>query len=488
MREASTDLLVGADASSNVTDLLLERLAVDPLHALYARRSPNGWLNVATHRFHADVVALAKGLIAGGLAPGDPVAILSRNSYEWTLVDLAIWFAGGVTVPVGEASSAGRIEWILLDSGARRIFVEDGAAATLVQDVLSGSQMLGEGPVPVVRMDYDGALPNLASLTAAGRGVSDAELERQRSNASLTDLASIAYTPGSDGRPKGCEITHGNFVLVARNAIPLLPELLLPPDARTLMFLPLSQAQARTAEMVCLAAGTTVGHTPGDDMLFEDLASFKPTFLLAPPRTFGKVRAVAGHQAAMAGKSRLFSAAARTAVEHSRAVDLQRRGGTPRGWLRTARHAAYGRLVYPELRTVLGGAVEYAVSGGGRLATDDAHFFTGAGIPVLESYGLSETSAPLTVNIPSRRRTGSVGFPFPGTTVRIADDGEILVKGIGVFNGYHSNAASTAKAFTTDGFFRTGDFGELDEQGFLTVTGRKQDRGVPAGGKSPAGS
>lgn len=484
MREASTDLLMDADANSNITDLLLERLAADSLHALYARRTPNGWLNVTTHRFHAEVVALAKGLIAGGLAPGDPVAVFSRTSYEWTLVDFAVWFAGGVTVPIDEASSASRIEWILLDSGAGRIFVEDEAKAGLFQEVLSGSRVLGEDPVPVVRMDYSGAVPNLTSVSAVGRGISDAELERHRGRATLADVASIVYTPGTTGRPKGCEITHGNFVRVARNAIPLLPELLLQPGARTLMFLPLSHAPARAAQVVCLAAGTTVGHSPSGDGLLEDLASFKPTFLLAEPRTFQKVHAVARHKAGIAGKARLFSAAARTAVEHSKEVDLERRGGPSPRSLVKARHAAYGKLAYPRLSAVLGGAAGYAVSGGGRLGADEAHFFAGAGIPVLESYGLTETTALCTVNTPSRMRLGTVGIPFPGTTVRVADDGEILVKGVGVFKGYHANAGATAEAFTRDGFFRTGDFGELDENGFLTISGRRKDS--PAGEKKQA--
>ncbi|MBT2514035.1 long-chain fatty acid--CoA ligase [Arthrobacter sp. ISL-30] len=486
MREASTELLVDADNNSNVTELLMERCAKDPHHVLYARRTVNGWSNVSTYRFVAEVTALAKGLIAGGLSPGDAVAVLSPTSYEWTLVDFAIWFAGGVTVPVYETSSASQIEWILLDSGARRVFVEGSDKERLVRDVLAHSQVLGKGPMPVVRMDNHGAAPNLASLAAAGRGISDAELERQRTSAGLAEVASIVYTSGTTGKPKGCEITHGNFVLIARNVIPFLPELLLQPGARTLMFLPLAHVLARAVQVVCLTAGATVGHTAGADGLLADLRTFKPTFLLAVPRIFEKVYAGAAHKALLAGKTRLFAAAAGAAIEYSKASDRARRGeGHGPGWLAAARHAVFGKLVYPRLHAVFGGVLGFAVSGASRLGPREAHFFAGAGIPVLEGYGLTETTAPCTVNTPAMTRVGSVGIPLPGTTIRVADDGEVLVKGIGVFKGYHANEAATAEAFT-DGFFRTGDLGELDEHGFLTITGRKKDILVTAGGKNVA--
>ncbi|MGO4252423.1 long-chain fatty acid--CoA ligase [Paenarthrobacter sp. TAF1] len=486
MREASTELLFEADTDSNVTDLLLERCAKDPFGVLYAHNTPNGWLNVSAARFLADVTALAKGLIAGGLTPGDPVAVLSRSSFEWTLVDFAIWMAGGVTVPIYETSSASQIEWILADSGARPIFVEDAAKAALVHSVVEKSGLLGEDPVAIIRMEHDGDAPNLTSVSAVGIGVMDAELERQRSTAKLADIASIVYTSGTTGKPKGCEITHGNFVLVARNVIPFLPELLMQPGARTLMFLPLAHVLARAVQVVCLTAGITLGHSAGASGLMADLGSFKPTFLLAVPRIFEKVYAGASHKAAMSGKSALFSAASSTAVEYSTAVDLASRGEGPGpGWLLRTKHRAFDKLLYPRVREVFGGDVGYTVSGASPLSPRDNHFFHGAGVPVLEGYGLTETTAPCTVNTPTMSRIGTVGIPLPGTTIRVADDGEVLVKGIGVFKGYHGNPEATEAAFV-DGFFRTGDLGELDSDGFLTITGRKKDLLVTAGGKNVA--
>ncbi len=486
MREASTELLFEADTDSNVTDLLLERCAKDPFGVLYAHNTPNGWLNVSAARFLADVTALAKGLIAGGLTPGDPVAVLSRSSFEWTLVDFAIWMAGGVTVPIYETSSASQIEWILADSGARRIFAEDAAKAALVHSVVEKSGLLGEDPVAIIRMEHDGDAPNLTSVSAVGIGVMDAELERQRSTAKLADIASIVYTSGTTGKPKGCEITHGNFVLVARNVIPFLPELLMQPGARTLMFLPLAHVLARAVQVVCLTAGITLGHSAGASGLMADLGSFKPTFLLAVPRIFEKVYAGASHKAAMSGKSALFSAASSTAVEYSTAVDLASRGEGPGpGWLLRTKHRTFDKLLYPRVREVFGGDVGYTVSGASPLSPRDNHFFHGAGVPVLEGYGLTETTAPCTVNTPTMSRIGTVGIPLPGTTIRVADDGEVLVKGIGVFKGYHGNPEATEAAFV-DGFFRTGDLGELDSDGFLTITGRKKDLLVTAGGKNVA--
>ena len=486
MREASTELLVELDAASNVTDLLLEQEAANPARALYRRKGPNGWVDVPAQKFLQDVSALAKGLIAGGLEPGDTVAVMSATSYEWTLVDFAIWFAGGVTVPIYETSSASQVEWILHDAGVRRVFAENRAKVELVAGVLAGSSLLRDRLVNVVRMDFDGDAPNLASLAAAGTGVTDAELERHRSKAVLDDVASLVYTSGTTGKPKGCEITHGNFALVAKNIVAFLPELLLQEQARTLMFLPLAHVLARAVQVVCLTAGATLAHSPGATQLLEDLGSFRPTFLLVVPRIFEKVRAAAAHKAAVGGKARLFSAASATAIEYSRAEDLKSRGeGIGPGLLCRIRHGIFDRLLYPRLRQAIGGQVGYTVSGASPLSPEDAHFFRGAGIPVLEGYGLTETTAPCTANTPSRTRVGSVGIPIPGTTIRVAEDGEILVKGIGVFRGYHANQAANAEAFV-DGFFRTGDLGELDPQGFLTITGRKKDLLVTAGGKNVA--
>ncbi len=411
---------------------------------------------------------------------------MSATRYEWTVVDFAIWFAGGVTVPIYETSSASQVEWILHDSGARRVFVEDQAKAALVQGVLDASTVLGDRVIAVLRMENDGAAPNLASLAAAGTGVTDAELERHRSAASLTDVASLVYTSGTTGKPKGCEITHANFALVAKNIVLFLPEILMQPRSRTLMFLPLAHVLARAVQVICLTSGATLGHTANAKELLEDLASFQPTFLLVVPRIFEKVYAGAAHKAAAAGKERVFTAAADAAIDYSKALDAASRGtGTGPGLLLRARHALFDRLFYPKLRQAFGGQLRYTVSGASPLSSNDAHFFRGAGIPVLEGYGLTESTAPCTANTPGRTKVGTVGIPVPGTTIRVADDGEILVRGIGVFKGYHANETANAEAFV-DGFFRTGDLGSLDEDGFLTITGRKKDLLVTAGGKNVA--
>lgn len=486
MREASTELLVELEPDSNVTDLLLQQEAANPAHALYARKAPNGWTDVSAQKFLHDVSALAKGLIAGGLEPGESVAVISATRYEWTLVDFAVWFAGGVTVPIYETSSPDQVEWILHDAGARRVFAEDRATVATIAGVLAASTLLKDRLVTVVRMDEYGEAPNLASLAAAGTGVSDAELERHRSAAGLDDVASLVYTSGTTGRPKGCEITHGNFALVAANVTAFLPEILSAPNARTLMVLPLAHVLARAVQVAYVHAGVTVGHVAHPGTLAEELGTFRPTFLLAVPRIFEKVRAGAAHQAAVAGKSRIFRVASAAAIRFSTEQDNAARGmGTVPGLASRAKHAVFDRLVYSKLRQVFGGRVRYTVSGAGPLAPEDAHFFRGAGIPVLEGYGLTETTAPCTANTPARTRVGTVGIPLPGTTIRVAEDGEVLVKGIGVFKGYHGNEAATAEAFV-DGFFRTGDTGALDNDGFLTITGRKKDILVTAGGKNVA--
>ncbi len=486
MREASTALLAELDPNSNVTDLLLEQHAKDSAHSLYARKHSGGWTNVTAHQFLDQVTALAKGLIAGGITPGETVAVMSGTRYEWTVVDFAIWFAGGVTVPIYETSSADQVEWILHNSGARRVFVQDRTMAGLVRSVLDSSALLADSLISVIRMEYEGDAPHLASLAAAGSGVGDGELERHRSAAGLADVASLVYTSGTTGRPKGCEITHGNFALVAKNIILFLPDVLLPHGARTLMFLPLAHVLARAVQLICLNAGVTLGHTASVKDLPADLRGFKPTFLLVVPRILEKVHAGAAQKAALAHRGWLFDAAAATAVSYSEAVDAAARGaGTGPGRLLRARHAVFARLAYPKLQQALGGHLRYAVSGASPLRLRDAHFFRGAGIPVLEGYGLTETTAPCTANTPGLTKVGTVGIPIPGTTIRVADDGEILVKGIGVFNGYHADPDANAAAFE-DGFFRTGDLGFLDADGFLTVTGRKKDLLVTAGGKNIA--
>ncbi|AMM32131.1 long-chain fatty acid--CoA ligase [Sinomonas atrocyanea] len=489
--EASTPLLASLPPEANVTSLLEDRVAATPGAELFSRRTEAGWEPVSAAEFHADVVALARGLIASGLDVGDRVAIVSASSYGWALVDFAIWYAGGVPVPVYETSSPSQIAYILADSGVRRVFVENSHLALAVQEAISSSPELGNAWLPITLMTEDGGGgSNLTSLAGPGLGVPAQELERHRTAADLDSLATLVYTSGTTGRPKGCEITHRNLALLAVNLQAHLPEVV-GPGARTLMFLPLAHVLARAVQITCVAAGVVVGHSRQSTLL-DDLATFRPTFLLAVPRVFEKVYAAA-EERAEGVRGSVFERAAATAREFSRALDEEaagRREGPGRR-LRL-RHAVFDRLVYGRLRAAFGGRVSTIVSGGSALSPALAHFFRGAGLTVLEGYGLTETTAPCTVNTPQATRIGTVGRPVPGTTVRIDPTGEVLVKGIGVIRGYRGGGAAApggegpASAFREDGFFATGDLGSLDAEGFLTITGRLKDVLVTAGGKNVA--
>ena len=481
VRESATDLLVTLPAESNVTDLLVRMHAQSPSRVLYSVKDGSGWSDVTAAQFLASVSAVAKGLISSGVRPGDKVAVMSRTSYDWTVADMANWFAGAVTVPIYETSSASQVEWILKDSGAAHVFVEDGRKASVVRTAITDLDtgvrilMLGEGP----------GADTFTALAAEGSGVSDEALEQARSTATLADVASMVYTSGTTGRPKGCEITHANFALFGVNIIEVLPQMLKAENPTTLMFLPLAHVLARAVQVGCLAAGVRVGHSASAADLMDDLKSFQPTFLLAVPRIFEKIYAGAQQAAEKAGKSKAFESAAATAVAYSEALDSKARGGRGPSLPLALRHKLFERLFYPKVRAVFGGKVDYAISGASALSPMLAHFFRGAGIAVLEGYGLTETTAPASVNTVTRTRVGSVGLPMPGTTLRIADDGEVLVRGAVVFKGYHNNPAANADAFDGE-WFRTGDLGVIDDDGFLTITGRKKDLLVTAGGKNVA--
>ncbi|MPV88580.1 AMP-dependent synthetase/ligase [Georgenia ruanii] len=466
---------VEVDPSRSITDYLVDHARLRPQQVLYEEQVDGAWVAHDAAWTLARVEELAKGLMAAGIGAGDTVAIMSRTRLEWTLLDLAAWHAGAVPVPIYESSSPEQAHWILSDSGARAVVVENADNAATVEAaraVDGGLPALG----PVWRID-DGAL---ATLTELGRDVPDAALEARRAAVGLDDLATIIYTSGTTGRPKGAELTHGNFVLLGLEAIDAIREVFEQPGARSLLFLPLAHVFARFVEVLVLLAGTPLGHTPDTKQAVADFATFRPTFILSVPRVWEKVYNGAEQKTGGGLKLRIFRWAARVAIAYSRALDT----GGPRPAL-ALQHRVADRLVLAKIRAAMGGQATYAVSGGAPLGERLGHFYRGLGLTVLEGYGLTETTAPTNVNRPEKIKIGTVGPPLPGTAVRIADDGEILVRGIPVFRGYRNNPEGTAAAIV-DGWFHTGDLGSMDEDGYLRITGRKKEIIVTAGGKNVA--
>jgi long-chain acyl-CoA synthetase len=490
MREYSSPAVAEISPAATLPDVVFERAEREPRAVAIRRKdatASGAWRDVTTAEFRTDVAALAKGLIAAGIGAGDRVALLSRTRYEWTVADYAIWSAGAVTVPIYETSSAEQVEWILGDSGARALIVETPAHLQANREVLGrlpGVERIWliEGP------DAEGQAAQLDSLAADGAGITDEELAGRRASRQAADLATIIYTSGTTGRPKGCQLSHLNLLADVRNAIGGLPDIFTQPGRSALLFLPLAHSFARIIQIGCLESGTVLGHTADVAHLVDDLGTFQPTFILAVPRVFEKVYNGAEQQAAAsAAKSRIFKAAAQSAVAWSKTLDLAGQPVPGQQSLRLrAEHALYDRLVYTKLRAATGGRVQYAVSGGAALGERLGHFFRGVGITVLEGYGLTETSPVISANRPDHNKIGTVGPPIPSVTVRIADDGEILASGPNVFTGYWHNEAATKELVDPDGWLHTGDLGELDEDGYLRVTGRKKDIIVTAGGKNVA--
>ena len=475
MREAVSPSLIDADPAMSIPGLLRERLRRSPHSTIIERKSGLGssWIPMTVAEFADQVTAVAKGLVALGIEPGDRVSIMSRTRYEWTLLDFAVWAAGAVPVPVYETSSVDQVRWICSDSGVVLAIVETAAHAAVTEVARETLPDLRD----VLVIDQ-GAIDH---LTEAGRKIADDEIERRSSLAGMSDLATVIYTSGTTGNPKGAELTHGNFVSLALEGTAGLPEVV-GPGKRTLLFMPLGHVFARYIQVLCIPSGTVLGHSPDTKNLLPDLQSFKPTFLLAVPRVFEKVYNSAEQKAAASpAKLKIFRWAAKTSIVYSRALD------TPEGPSAAlkAQHKAADALVLKKLRAALGGAATIAISGGAPLGERLGHFYHGLGLLVLEGYGLTETTAPTAVNMPTRSKIGTVGPPFPGASFRIADDGEIEVAGAHVFRGYRNNPQATAAALT-DGWFRTGDIGTLDEDGYLTITGRKKEIIVTAGGKNVA--
>ena len=473
MDESHSPLLVEVPASENLNDLLAARVRSTPDKVLVERWSEGTWEPLTAREYEAEILAAAKGLVARGVQPGDRVGIMSRTRYEWSLLDWATWAAGAVPVPLYETSSAEQVAWILSDSDVSLLVVETPAHAAVVAEVADQAPSLRE----VLVLD-DGAI---TTLVAAGRDVEDAEIARRRTLAARDDVATIIYTSGTTGRPKGVELTHGNFSVLTTNSVEKLNVVVQSPNARTLLFMPLAHVFARFVHVLTIPAGAVLGHWPDTKTLVEGIGSFRPTFILSVPRVFEKVYNSAEQKAAAGGKGGIFQRAAKTSIVYSRALD------TPNGpspWLRL-QHKVADVLVLSKLRKVLGGQVEWAISGGAPLGERLGHFYRGAGIRVLEGYGLTETTAPATVNLPERTKIGTVGPALPGTALRIAADGEVEIKGVQVFRGYHDNPQATDEA-VHDGWFRTGDLGTIDDEGFLRITGRKKEIIVTAGGKNVA--
>jgi len=475
MDESRTPLLIEVDPSSNLNTLFAARVDADPDGPVVEHKTQEDgpWIPLSAREYDAEIVAAAKGLVALGVAPGDRVGIMSRTRYEWSLLDWAAWAVGAVPVPLYETSSAEQVAWILTDAGVSLLVVESAAHAATVAEVLPDTP-----DVRKVLVIDEGAVDE---LVAAGQDVSDDEIVRRRGLADLADVATVIYTSGTTGRPKGVELTHGNFYELTVNTVADLNVVVAEPGSRTLLFMPLAHVFARFIHVLAIPAGAVLGHTPDTRTLLDDLASFQPTFILAVPRVFEKVYNSAEQKAAAGGKGAIFQRAAKTSIVYSRALD------TPRGpspWLRL-QHKVADVLVLSKLRKALGGRARWAISGGAPLGERLGHFYRGVGLVVLEGYGLTETTAPATVNRPDTTKIGSVGRPLPGTAVRIADDGEVEVKGIQVFRGYHANDAATAESLQ-DGWFKTGDLGAIDEDGNLSITGRKKEIIVTAGGKNVA--
>ncbi len=472
VKQFDVPALVEADPEANTTDLLVDRVAATPHLPLFSLPTPEGgWKDITSSEFMAQVVALAKGLVAAGVEPGDKIGLMAKTRYEWTLIDFAVWFAGAVLVPVYETSAPSQIHWNLTDSGATGMITETADHFARFDEI--------RADVPAIRNVWQIDLGDLDKLAASGTGVSDEEIERRRSLAKGSDLATLIYTSGTTGKPKGCIITHSNFVELARNAQKRIPEVV-NPESSTLLFITLAHIFARYISILAVHGGVKVGHQADTKLLVPTMGSFKPTFLLAVPRVFEKVYNASEQKAEAGGKGKIFRKAAEVAIAHSKAVDA---GHVPFGL--KLQFAVLDRLVLSKIRAALGGRAKYAVSGSAPLGLRLGHFYRSLGLTILEGYGLTETTAPVSVNVPSNFKIGKVGPPLPGNSVRIAADGEIQVKGVCVFAGYWNNEAATKETFE-DGWFKTGDIGEFDEDGYLSITGRKKEIIVTAGGKNVA--
>ncbi len=471
MNEITIPAIIPTAVAGNLTNLIAERAWFEPERIVVSRPLGDGWQAVTAKDYEAEIRSVAKGLIASGIAFGDRVAIMAKTRYEWTVLDFAIWYAGAVPVPIYETSSAEQVDWILTDSAAVAIIVETPALVELVKPVMPAS----------CKNLWNITDNALATLTAAGKSVSDDEISKRREALKPETLATLIYTSGTTGKPKGVHLTHGNFLSECGNVVNGASDLFLKPGGSTLLFLPVAHVFGRMVQIGAITAGLHLAHCSDITKLPTDLGTFKPTFVLAVPRIFEKIFNGAEAKAEAAGKGKIFHKAADVAVAYSMAMDSKRISP-----LLKLQHGLFDKLVYSKIRAGLGGRVEAAISGGAPLGERLGHFYRGAGIRVLEGYGLTETTAGATLNLSWAHKVGSVGKPIPGTTIKIADDGEVLIKGPIVMKGYWQNDAANAEVFTSDNYFRSGDLGKLDDEGYLYITGRKKELIVTAGGKNVA--
>ena len=472
MNEITIPPLVPAATAGNLTNLIAERAWFEPERITMSRPLGEGWQPVTAREVDEEVRATAKGLIAAGVQIGDRLAIMARTRYEWTILDFATWYAGAVVVPIYDTSSAEQIDWILNDSHSVGIIVETPALRDLVQTVLPSHTR------HVWTMTDD----VLAILREAGKHIGDDEIDRRRNAVTPSSLATLIYTSGTTGKPKGVQLTHANFLSETGNVAQGASELFLKPGGSTLLFLPVAHVFGRMVQIGAIASGLHLAHCSDPvTRLPMDLASFKPTFVLAVPRIFEKIYNGAEARAEAAGKGKIFKKAADVAIAYSEALD--KKGMSP---VLKFKHAIFDKLVYSKLRAGMGGNVEAAISGGAPLGVRLGHFYRGAGVTILEGYGLTETTAGATLNLYGAHRVGSVGKPIPGTSIKIAEDGEVLIRGPIVMQGYWQNNAANEEVFDGERWFKSGDLGKLDDEGFLYIVGRKKEIIVTAGGKNVA--
>jgi long-chain acyl-CoA synthetase len=477
--QVTVPALVPLPSHGSLADIPFRNATEAPDEAVLSRKDEQGtWHDISAAVFRDEVLAVAKGLVASGLRPGDRLAIMSRTTYEWTLLDFAAWSAGLITVPVYPTSSASQTAWILADSGAAACAVETVDQARMVTHE--------RAELPALRHLWQINAGGVTQLAAAGRGVPDDEIDGRRDALTPDSIATLIYTSGTTGRPKGCVLTHGNFFAEVDNAIELLHPVFKARSsepASTLLFLPLSHVFGRMVAIGCLRARVRLGHAPSiaTHDLLADLAGFRPTFLLAIPYVLEKVYNTGRATAEKMGRGASFDRAAKIAQRYGEALVEGRSSSLG---LKAA-HALYDPLVYRRIRAALGGRVKYVICGGSPLGRRLAAFFAGAGVQVFEGYGLTETTAAATVTPPLAPRLGTVGWPLPGTAVRIAEDGEVLLAGGQVFSGYWNTIVGNEPPLDR-GWFATGDIGKLDEDGYLTITGRKKEIIITAGGKNVA--